>query len=341
MAPLVSFILPCFNRAIYLEKCVISILNQTLSDLECLIIDDGSTDNTREIAEKLIKKDARVKYFYKDNGGVSSARNFGLNKAQGEWIQCLDPDDWIHEDKTQFQLSHLNNLSEKAVIFYCDYERVYLDKQQNIIKREINTVSPLTSEQLINRLLLPDFLANSPFPLLQQCLLIHKSVIYKQRFDESLKALEDRDFVLDLLVADVNFVYTPIVGTFYTKHQTNTTSNWSYMKGCYTKFYETISSKHINLLPLCQPGIDYFIQEAIKEKDQSNFDKLLKMVKFPIYLFQKKIKVNHVNQLKLLYKIRLLIPNFILYEKYRGPRSQKIISMFSQIMNFSVKTQRY
>ena len=90
MAPLVSFILPCFNRAIYLEKCVQSILNQTLSDLECLIIDDGSTDNTRQVANKLIAKDARVKYFYKENGGVSSARNFGINQAAGDWIQCLE-----------------------------------------------------------------------------------------------------------------------------------------------------------------------------------------------------------------------------------------------------------
>ena len=135
MAPFVSFILPCFNRAIYLEKCVQSILNQTLTDLECLIIDDGSTDYTSQVADKLIGKDSRVKYFYKDNGGVSSARNFGMNQAEGDWIQCLDPDDWIHEDKTRFQLSYLNNLTEKEVVFYCDYERVHLDEQQNIIKR--------------------------------------------------------------------------------------------------------------------------------------------------------------------------------------------------------------
>ncbi|HYW18934.1 MAG TPA: glycosyltransferase family 2 protein [Nodularia sp. (in: cyanobacteria)] len=337
MAPFVSFIVPCFNRAIYLEKCVQSILDQTLSDLECLIIDDGSTDNTRQVADSLISKDARVKYFYKDNGGVSSARNFGINQAQGDWIECLDPDDWIHENKTKFQLSHVNNLTEKEVIFYGDYERVYLDEQQNIIKRQVHIVSYLTREQSINRLLLPDFLANSPFPFIH--LLMHKSVIHQKRFNENLKALEDRDFMLDLLLADVTFVYTPIVGTFYTKHQSNTTNNWSYMKDCYTRFYENISSKHVNLLPLCQIGIHYLLKEAIKEKDHNNFYRLLKMLKTPFYLLDNKIPINSLILLKLIYLFRLVIPNFILYEKYRGPRSKKIISIFSKMINFTGKTQ--
>jgi glycosyltransferase involved in cell wall biosynthesis len=339
MAPLVSFILPCFNRAIYLEKCVASILNQTLSDLECLIIDDGSTDNTREISQKLINQDARVKYFYKDNGGVSSARNFGLNQAQGEWIQCLDPDDWIHEQKTEFQLSYVNNLSDKQVIFYCDYERVYLDNQQNITKRELKKVSSQSKQELIQRLLLPDFLAALPFPLLQQCLLMHRSVIEKQRFNQNLTALEDRDFVLDLLLADVPFVYTPIVGTFYTKHQTNTTNNWSAMKNHYTKFYENLTTKHINLLPLCQPAINYFIKEALREKDKNNFYRLVKILPAPVSLFHSNIAIKSMILWKIIYQIRLIIPNFILYEKYRGPRSQKIIAVFSQIRNFSRKRE--
>jgi glycosyltransferase involved in cell wall biosynthesis len=337
MAPLVSFILPCFNRAIYLEKCVTSILNQTFSDLECLIIDDGSTDNTREIAQKLINQDARVKYFYKQNGGVSSARNFGLNQAQGEWIHLLDPDDWILENKTEFQLNYIANLPQKEVILYGDYERVYLDNDQNITKRDVNIVSSLTKEQLIQRLLLPDFLANSPFPLIH--LLMHKSVVHNQRFNENLKALEDRDFMLNLLLADVQFVYTPIVGTFYSKHQSNTTNNWSAMKSHYTKFYENLTTKHINLLPLCQPAIDYFIKEALREKDENNFHRLLKILPAPVSLLHPKITIKSIVLGKIIYQIRLIIPNFILYEKYRGPRSQKIIAIFSRIRNFSIKRQ--
>ncbi|MEA5506578.1 glycosyltransferase family 2 protein [Halotia wernerae UHCC 0503] len=331
MAPLVSFILPCFNRANYLEKCVASVLNQTLTDLECLIVDDGSTDNTRQLSESLVSRDSRVKYFYKENGGVSSARNLGFNKSQGEWIQCLDPDDWIHEDKTRFQLNYSSNVAVENMVFYCDYERVYLDSNQNIIKRETNIISSLTKEQLIHRLLLPDFLADSPFPLLQQCLLMHRSVFNKKMFDESLKALQDRDFTLDLLVTDVNFVYTPIVGAFYTKHESNRTNNWFYMKNYYTILYETVSNKHKNLIPLCQPGITFLLKEAIKETDKNSFDRLMKMFQPPYYLLNKTIQIKHKILIKIIYLIRLITPQSLLYEQYRGPRLKKIISIFSRI----------
>ncbi len=333
MTPLVSFILPCFNRANYLEKCVTSVLNQTLTDLECLIIDDGSTDHTRQVSENLVNRDARIKYFYKENGGVSSARNLGFNKSQGEWIQCLDPDDWIHEDKTRFQLNYLSHAAVENTVFYCDYERVYLDSNQNIIKRETNIISSLTKEQLIQRLLLPDFLADSPFPLLQQCLLMHRSVFNKKMFDESLKALQDRDFTLDLLVADVNFVYTPIVGAFYTKHESNRTNNWFYMINYYTILYETVAKKHQDLITLCQPGITFLIKEAIKEKDKKSFDRLIKMLQPPFYLLNKNITLNHHILIKIIYAMRLVIPQSLLYEQYRGPRLKKLISIFSGLKN--------
>ncbi|MBR8834096.1 MAG: glycosyltransferase family 2 protein [Stigonema ocellatum SAG 48.90 = DSM 106950] len=331
MAPLVSIILPCYNRATYLEKCVKSVLEQTFPDLECILIDDGSTDNTREIAERLMNVDSRVKYFFKENGGLSSARNFGIQNARGYWIQCLDPDDWIHEDKTRFQLSYLSELESQEVIFYCDYERVYLDNDQNIIKREENIVGLLTREELIQRLLLPDFLANSPFPLLQQCLLIKKDIFTKKIFDNRLKALQDRDFALDLLNLDVNFVYTPIVGSFYTKHQTNMSNQGDLMKQDYILFYEIQHNKHQNMQKYCLPALEFLIDEAIQEKDKNTFDRLSRIVQFPIHLLSGKIKLNNVISLRLAYSLRLIIPNFILYKKYRGPRSKKIMSILSRL----------
>jgi glycosyltransferase involved in cell wall biosynthesis len=334
MSTSVSIILPCFNRGDYLEKSVKSVLAQTFSDLECLIVDDGSTDNTRQVAESLMSMDSRVKYFYKENGGLSSARNFGIEKAEGAWIQCLDPDDWIHEDKTRFQLSYLNGLEDKEVIFYCDYERVYLDNEQNIIKREANIVGSQTREQLIQRLLLPDFIAKSPFPILQQCLLIKKDIFKKKIFDRRLQALQDRDFGLDLLESGVNFVYTPIIGAFYTKHQTNMSNNWDYMKNDYILFYEIQQSKHDNFRKFCQPALDFFINEAIRDKNTKNFQLLTKLTSFPINLLNPKIKINNVTWLKLTYWIRLIIPSFILYEKYRGPRSKRLISLVANLLKF-------
>lgn len=335
MTPLVSIVVTCFNQERYLEKSVQSVLNQTFTDLECLIVDDGSTDRTREVAQRLMSQDSRIEYFYKENGGVSSARNFGFQKARGEWIQFLDGDDWIDADKTRFQLSYLNGSSGENTIFYCDYERVFLDRDANIINTQLNTVGDLTSEQLIERLLIPDFLADSPFPLLQQCMLMHRSIFAKKMFDESLKALQDRDFTIDLLMAGVKFVYTPIVGAFYTKHQTNRTNKWSYMKGYYILLYETVHNKHENLLATCPIGVNYLIKESIREKDLASLERIFKIIESPVGLWDDRIKLKNPTWLRWIYFVRLNIPNFILYEKYRGPRSKKVISFFSKIFNVS------
>jgi glycosyltransferase involved in cell wall biosynthesis len=338
MTPVVSIVVTCFNQAGFLERSVKSVLAQTFTDLECIIVDDGSTDDTQKVAEQLKSCDSRVSYYYKENGGVSSSRNFGFKKAQGEWIQFLDGDDWIHEDKIRFQLSYSSQVDNKDTAFYADYERVFIDKEQNITDRQENIVGPLSSEELIKRLLIPDFLANSPFPLLQQCLLMHRTVLEKKMFDERLKALEDRDFVADLLAAGVKFIYTPLVGAFYTKHQSNATNNWSYMKDYYIMFYETVCSKYKNLIPLCQVGINFLLKEAIRNKEHKNFSRLIKMILPPFELLNKKIKIQNISVIKLLYYFRLITPSFLIYEKARGPRSQKIISTFNQLFGSKIKT---
>lgn len=334
MTPLVSIVVTCFNQAGYLERSVQSVLSQTFTDLECIIVDDGSTDRTREVAQSFLSRDSRVSYFYKENGGVSSARNFGFRQAKGKWIQFLDSDDWIDEAKISTQLSYLDSSEGENTVFYTDYERVFLDKEDNIINRVENRVGSLTREQLIQRLLLPDFLANSPFPLLQQCLLMHRSIFQQKMFDERLKALQDRDFCLDLLLAGINFVYVPFVGAFYTKHQSNRTNNWSYMKDYYILFYETVCGKHPELIPLSQLGVSYLLRESIREKERKNFDRLLKLIHPPFYLLDSnKIKINSIYILKLIYNLRLITPSFLLYEKYRGPRSKKILSIFAKLTN--------
>ncbi|MBF2063335.1 MAG: glycosyltransferase family 2 protein [Calothrix sp. C42_A2020_038] len=336
MNPLVSIILPCYNRANYIEKCVQSILAQTYTNLECILIDDGSKDNTREIAEKLITLDSRVKYFYKENGGLSSARNFGIEKAHGEWIQCLDPDDWIHEDKTRFQLSHVEGLENQSsnIILYCDYERVFLDNDQNILRREPNIIGSLTRDQLIQRLLLPDFLAKSPFPLLQQCMLIRRELLSK-KFNNSLKALQDRDFALDLLASGVNFIYTPIVGAYYTKHETNMSSNWEYMKNDYVLFYEIESRKNIQFQKLSEPAVKYWLEQTLIEQDRKNYFRLAQIVNYPVALFDGVFKVNNKFGFILAYLMRIFLPEFTLYKHARGRKMQKIFDLFSKIFRVS------
>ena len=93
--PKISVIVPVYNTEKYLRRCVDSILAQTFTDFELLLIDDGSSDSSGAICDEYAQKDPRVRVFHKENGGVSSARNLGLDNARGEWITFVDSDDWI------------------------------------------------------------------------------------------------------------------------------------------------------------------------------------------------------------------------------------------------------
>ncbi|CAN5337977.1 glycosyltransferase [soil metagenome] len=98
MSIIVSVIVPCYNYAHFLGEALDSVLAQTYPHWECIIINDGSPDNTEEVALAYCKKDARIKYFYKENGGHSSARNLGIKQSKGKYILPLDADDTL-EDK--------------------------------------------------------------------------------------------------------------------------------------------------------------------------------------------------------------------------------------------------
>ncbi len=95
---LVSIIIPVFNVCEYLEKCLYSIMNQSFKDIEIILIDDGSTDGSEIICDKFVEKDLRIKTFHKKNGGLSSARNFGLSKISGDYVCFIDSDDWIDKN---------------------------------------------------------------------------------------------------------------------------------------------------------------------------------------------------------------------------------------------------
>ncbi len=94
----VSVIVPVYNVEKYLEECIESLINQTLTDIEIICINDGSTDNSLKILEELQKKDNRIKIINQKNSGVSSARNNGIENATGEYIGFVDSDDWIDSD---------------------------------------------------------------------------------------------------------------------------------------------------------------------------------------------------------------------------------------------------
>lgn len=96
--PLISVIIPVYNILEYLPRCVESVCRQTYDNLEILLVDDGSTDGTGELCDRLAQGDARIRVFHKENGGSSSARNLGIARARGEYLGFVDSDDYVSED---------------------------------------------------------------------------------------------------------------------------------------------------------------------------------------------------------------------------------------------------
>lgn len=329
--PIATVIVTCFNQAHWLETAVGSVLAQTLPDLECLIVDDGSTDETRQVAAELAVQDARVRYLYKPNGGVSSARNLGLAQARGEWVQCLDGDDWLHPDKLRGQLEQARAKLDEAApvagespyahwVLYCDYERVRLGADHTHHQRQVHRVGPNTWDDLLERLLLPDFLADSPFPLLQDCLLMHQTVAARYRFNEALQELQDRFFCLELLAQNVRYVYTPLVGAGYTRHAANRTNDWPRLREYYRVFYQAIAQAYPDWLPLARRGIVALIDDAIRSRDPQRFEQLMVLAQYPVGVFGDRLTLSGEASLRLAYAVSTLIPAGWLYPRKRGPR---------------------
>ncbi len=121
--PKISIIVPVYKAEKYLHRCVDSILAQTFTDFELLLIDDGSPDSSGEICDQYASVDSRVRVFHKPNGGVSSARQCGLDNAQGEYTIHADPDDWVEPDMLQELYAEAKRSNADMVI--CDYFQDY------------------------------------------------------------------------------------------------------------------------------------------------------------------------------------------------------------------------
>ena len=113
---LISVIIPVFNVSGYLARCVESVCNQTYKDIEIILVDDGSTDNSLDICNQMQKKYSTIRVFHKENGGLSSARNMGLDNARGEYICFIDSDDWIEPDFCSYLVDMATGFDSKLSI---------------------------------------------------------------------------------------------------------------------------------------------------------------------------------------------------------------------------------
>lgn len=139
MEPLVSIIVPVYNvPEKYLKACIESLMNQTMKEIEIILVDDGSKDNSGKICDMYAEKDNRIKVIHKKNSGVSSTRNAGLRNINGKWIMFIDADDWIEYDTLEYVVKY----SEDSDIDILGWNHYY-NTSRGQIKREKISPSPL------------------------------------------------------------------------------------------------------------------------------------------------------------------------------------------------------
>lgn len=129
--PKISVIVPVYNVEDYVERCLTTLKNQTMKDLEFIIVDDGSTDGSAKIIQKFVKEDERFSYHKKKNGGLSDARNYGMKYAKGEYLAFLDSDDYVDLDlyEKMYEKTHDDIGAFQADIVETDFIWEYPDKQ--------------------------------------------------------------------------------------------------------------------------------------------------------------------------------------------------------------------
>jgi glycosyltransferase involved in cell wall biosynthesis len=306
MTPFVSVIIPSYNGAQYLEQSVSSVIKQTHEKLECIIVDDGSTDHTHQLCQNLIKKDSRIKYVYQRNGGPASARNRGIKESKGDWIQLLDADDWLNENKIEFQLEYfcktVNNAGEDIVL-YSDYHVITVDLNQNILKEETQIFGNLSENQLLERVLTWSF--RDDCPLHCNNALFKRSVFDKNLFNENSTAFTDLELWTRLLTHKVKFIYTPIIGMYFRRHPNSRTKNNKYVEEAYVGYLELLYERQKELLNRI-PHIEGKIRLAFQRADKGLFFRLLKIYNRPVCLRIRSMKIKNRSILKVLFFINLI-----------------------------------
>ena len=220
--PSISIIVPIYNMEWCMRKCIDSILAQTFTDFECLLIDDGSTDDSPAICDEYAQKDARVKVYHKPNGGLSDARNYGLERALGEYTIFADPDDWVDAEG-------LDQLYEKAKETNAD--RVMCDiyyndpHSQRYRKQEPTNLSHFD--------VLKDLITGKVYGFTVTKLI--KSELYHKfglKYPTGMYGCEDQFTICKLLKNNIRIEYFPIAYYHY-MHYGNTTQSRRYDETTY------------------------------------------------------------------------------------------------------------
>lgn len=211
---MITIIVPVYNSKQYLHRCITSILEQTYSDIELILIDDGSTDGSTEICELFSLQDRRVRYIFQENRGVSNARNHGIEIMKGDYLLFVDSDDWLESNACELLIKLMDEGNYDMIVFnmikhcndknkqkLCCTKRVQ-EKKKNEILRDI-IVSDTKSGG--------GFIANKFFRV--------RAVKELPRFLETIQAYEDKVWELEYLQKLEKFLLTTYELYHYTIHE--------------------------------------------------------------------------------------------------------------------------
>jgi glycosyltransferase involved in cell wall biosynthesis len=227
MNPTVSAVIPSYNYAAFVGKAIESVLNQTIRDVECIVVDDGSTDNTREVVAKY---GDRVRYIYQKNAGLPDARNTGVKAAQGEFVGFLDSDDEWEPDFVKVALDHFDKLPKEFGVVASRSTQVGPDSQPLGLKR----LAPDHDEEAS----LTDLIFRTRF--FPSAVVARKSAVVEAGYFDTNYVSEDRDMWIRIAERHRVFIHGQRL-VLIRKHPTNMSKNASSMK---TKIKRTIAKAY-------------------------------------------------------------------------------------------------
>lgn len=205
--PAISIIVAIYNAENYLNRLVESLINQTIKDIEILLINDGSTDNSGKLCDDYAAKDSRIKVFHRTNHGIAATRQFGLDHVTGTYVIHADSDDWLDLDMLEkmYEIAE----KEKADMVICDYQMEYRDKTKYVPQRLFAHDSSKIVDEFYN---VTGALWNK---LIRTSCIKHYNIDFMKGIDFGK---EDRFFLMRLVKNPLKIAYCPNVSYHYDKH---------------------------------------------------------------------------------------------------------------------------
>lgn len=315
MKPIISIIVPIYNVEKYLPKCIDSILNQTFKEFELILVDDGSLDNSGRICDEYSKKDKRIRVIHKENGGVSSARNVGVESSLGNYIGFVDPDDYI--DKYMYQKMIDMCTIKNADIAICKFVREIngqiSEAKDGFYIRELDNVEGL--RECFKGILYRHSLCNKLFK---------KKCFEGIRFPEG-RIHEDLSTTYRLLANSNKSVYINYSGYIYVKRENSILTStfnekrlqafegWKeILEFMLSKYYKLDNEVIAAFTYACIDNIYYIINQVKDYNKQKEYINIIKCILKDNY---KNIIFNNILNLKYKLLINIVVVNSSMFIK--------------------------